>query len=221
MDGFNIRQRSKKKFLRVIFPTGKIYCYNNVTETFIAVLKEIGTDRFPEIKLEIGHLPMLSREIYPKYKNWMKPVCDGWFLNAQSDTSQKYIQLRAISDSLNLNLKIEIGEDFETQDNPDRVKGSKSGNKLLVKFSDGEYIANDNPIDTFLECLWKMGIESIMRKELEWGGKRIITHSRVSARQVQVDTDRWAIIPNSTKDKAKLLRVLASVLKYQIEITII
>lgn len=216
-----LRQRAKRKLIRVTFPNGKMICYGNVTDTFIDVLREIGPERFSEIKLELCHLPMLTREIYPRYKEWIKPVCDGWYVNAQSNTDQKYMQLRSISDSLNLGLNVEIGVDFEKQDNPNKVRGQKSNDKLLVRFADGEYIANQNTLDTFLECLWKMGIDDIMRKELEWAGNPLITSYQVSKRQVQVDTNRWATIPNTTKDKAKLLRVLAAHLKFNVEITVI
>ena len=116
---------------------------------------------------------------------------------------------------------MEILIDFEKQANPNKVRGQKSNDKLLVRFADGEYIANQNTLDTFLECLWKMGIDDIMRKELEWAGNPLITSYQVSKRQVQVDTNRWATIPNTTKDKAKLLRVLAVHLKFNVEITVI
>ena len=78
------RSRAKKKLLKVIFPNGKVICYNNATSTMIAVLNEIGEDLFSSIKLEMCHLPLLSKEIYPKYQRDMKPICEGWYLNAQS-----------------------------------------------------------------------------------------------------------------------------------------
>ena len=84
----------------------------------IDVLKEIGSQRFPEITLEMARYPLLSQEDNPKFKGYMKPVCDGWFLNTQSNTDTKYIQVKAISTLLGVNLKIEIGSDFETEDNP-------------------------------------------------------------------------------------------------------
>ena len=216
-----MRQRAKRKLIRVTFPDGEVFCYGNVTDTFIAVLCKIGPERFSEVKLELCHLPLLTREIYPRYKEWMKPVCDGWYFNAQSNTDQKYLQLRSINDSMNLGLVIEIGEDFEKQDNPDKAYGKRAKDRLIVKFSDGEYIANNSALDTFLECLWKMGIDDIMRKGIEWTGKPLITSYQASKRQVQVDTSRWTTIPATTKDKAKLLRVLAIHLKFNIEITII
>lgn len=221
MENDDLRQRARRKKILVTFPGGRKFCYANVTDTFISVLCEIGSERFPEINLQLCHLPLLSQEIYPRYKEWMKPVCDGWYVNTQSDTAQKYLQLRAISDSLNLGLTIEMGDNLETTRKADTSRGSKSKDKLLVKFPDGEYIANHSPVDTFLECLWKFGIEEIKRKGVEWGGSPLITTYKTSNRQVQVDSDRWATVPNSTKDKAKTIRLLALHFKLNLEITIV
>lgn len=114
------RPRAKKKLLRVTFPNGKVICYKNATSTMIAVLNEIGEEKFPSIKLELCHLPLLSREIYPRYKKDMKPICEGWYLNAQTNSDGKFLQLKAINDQLDLGLKIETGTDFETQEEPDK-----------------------------------------------------------------------------------------------------
>lgn len=221
MENDNLRQRAKRKKLRVTFPDGRIICHGNVTDTFIATLCEIGSDRFPEINLELCHQPLLSQEIYPRYKEWMKPVCDGWYINAQSDTDQKYLQLRAINELLALGLIVEIGYDFETTKKADKARGTKTKDKLLVRFPDGEYIANHNPLDTFLECLWKFGIEDIKRKGIEWGGTQLVTAYKASNRQVQIDAYRWATVPNTTKDKAKMIRTLALHFKLNLEITIL
>ena len=97
-----IRTRAKKKLVRVTFPDGEVICYNNATSTMIAALNKIGSDKFPAINLELCHLPLLSKEIYPQYKEWMKPVSDGWYLNAQSNSDNKYLQLRSISDQSDL-----------------------------------------------------------------------------------------------------------------------
>lgn len=215
------RQRAKKKLIRVTFPNGKMFCYKNVTSTMIAALNEIGEDRFPEIKLELCHLPLLSKEVYPMYKDYMKPVCEGWYLNFQSNSDGKYLQLKAISDQLNLGLKIELGEDFETQDNPNKVKGTKSKDKLLVRMPDGEFIANDSALETFLEVVWQLGVDDIRKKNLQWGGNDLITNRQVSKNQVQVDSDRWIIVPNTTKDKVKLLRVIGAMLHIKMDINVI
>lgn len=213
--------RAKKKLIRVTFPNGKVICYNNTTSTMINVLTEIGSDKFPAINLELCHLPLLSKEIYPQYKEWMKPVCDGWYLNAQSNSDSKYLQLRSINEQFSLGLNIELGTDFETEKKPIKEKKSRTKDKLLVKFPDGEYVGNDSAMETFLEVVWKLGIDDIMRKNLTWGSNSLITTSKVINSQVQVGENRWIIVPGTTKDKVKLLRVIMALLHTNLEITII
>lgn len=215
------RARAKKKYLRVTFPNGEEICYKNATSTMIATLNKIGEDKFPLIKLELCHLPLLSREIYPKYKKDMKPICDGWYLNAQSNSDSKFMQLKAINDQLELGLKIELGDDFETQEEPEKEKRSKTKDKLLIKMPDGEYIANDSALETFLETVWQLGIDDIRKKELSWGGNPLITRTKIANNQVQVDSDRWIIVPNTTRDKVKLLRVIGAMLHVKMEINVI
>ena len=221
MKNDELRTRAKKKYLRVTFPNGKMICYKNATSTMIAVLNEIGEERFSQIKLELCYLPLLSKEIYPKYKKYMKPVCEGWYINTQSNSDSKFLQLKAINDQLGLGLKIELGDNFETQKEPEKEKRSKSRDKLLVKMPDGEDIANDSALETFLESVWHLGIDEIMRKELSWGGNPLITRSKMLNNQVQVDSDRWIIVPNTTKDKVKLLRVIGAMLHIKMEINVI
>ncbi|WP_443924898.1 hypothetical protein [Prevotella sp.] len=215
------RSRAKKKLIRVTFSNGKAICYKSATETMVATLQELGADILSKITLELCHLPLLSKEIYPKYKEWMKPVCDGWYINTQSDSESKFLQLKAINEQLFLGLTIELGDDFETQVNPNKEKHSKSKDKLLVRFPDGQYFANNNALDTFLEVIWEIGIEEIKRKELLWGGNPLVTSSKLFNNQVQVDCQRWIIVPNTTKDKIKLLRVIGAMLHIKMEITTI
>lgn len=221
MEDAQYRMRAKRKLLKATFPNGKEFCYSNVTTTMIEVLKEIGSDKFPLITLEMCKLRLVSQEIYPRFKSYMKPICDGWYLNGQSNTDTKYLQLRAINDSLQLGLTIDLGDDFEPQENPNKGTQTRPKDKLLVKFADGEYIANDSSLDTFLEAVWKIGINEIARKDIQWCGRSLITPYKENNRQVQVDTNRWINAPTTTKDRAKLLRVIALHLKLNLEITII
>lgn len=213
------RSRAKKKLIRVTFPNGKAICYKSVTETMVATLQELGADILSKITLELSHLPLLSKEIYPKYKEWMKPVCDGWYINTQSNSDSKFLQLKAINEQLTLGLTIELGDDFEAQENPNKEKRSKSRDKLLVRFPDGQYFANNSTLDTFLEVVWEIGIDEIKRKELSWGGNPLVTSSKMFNNQVQVDEQRWIIVPNTTKDKIKLLRVIGAMFHLKMEIT--
>lgn len=216
-----LRLRDSKKKLRVTMPNGKVICHKSATLTLIDVLTEIGSENFDKIKTENCHLPLLSKEIYPKYKEWMKPVIDGWYINAQSDTGQKYMQLMSIKSQLGLNMEIELGTDFITSDKKVEQKSKKRDNKLLVKFQDGDYIGEVSPIDTFINTIWKIGIEEIYRKEIEISGKRLITSTKTYNGQVQVNTNRWLTVPNSTKDKYKSLRIIAAYMHLNLEVSII
>lgn len=215
------RGRAKKKLLRVTFLSGKVICYKSTTDTMVAVLQELGEDVISKIELELCHLPIVSKEIYPKYRKWMKPICDGWYINTQSNSDSKFLELKSINDQLSLNLKLELGADLDAEDKPDKEKRTKSKDKLLVKFPDGQYFANNSTLDTFLEVVWEIGIDNIKRKDLSWGGNPLITTSKMFNNQVQVDSQRWIIVPNSTRDKIKLLRVIGAMLHINMEISTI
>ena len=213
------RDRARRKLLRVTFPNGKVLCYKSTTDTMIATMQELGDDVIANIKLQSCHLPLLSKEIYPKYKEWMKPVCNGWYLNTQSNSDTKFLQLNAINEQLSLGLKIELREDFVAQDNPNKEKRTRTKGEILVKLPDGQCFANNSITNTFLEVIREIGIDKIKQKELTWCGKPLITTSKVFNGQVQIDNERWIIVPNTTKDKAKLLRVIGAMLRINMEIT--
>lgn len=213
------RDRARRKLLRVTFPNGKVLCYKSTTDTMIATMQELGDGVIANIKLLSCHLPLLSKEIYPKYKEWMKPVCNGWYLNTQSNSDTKFLQLNAINEQLSLGLKIELGEDFVAQDNPNKEKRNRTKGEILVKLPDGQCFANNSITNTFLEVIRGIGIDKIKQKELTWCGKPLITTSKMFNGQVQIDNERWIIVPNTTKDKVKLLRVIGAMLRINIEIT--
>ena len=213
------RGRAKRKLLRVTFPNGKVVCYKSTTDTMIATMQELGDDVIANIKLQSCHLPLLSKEIYPKYKEWMKPVCNGWYLNTQSNSDTKFLQLNAINEQLSLGLKIELGEDFIAQDNPNKEKRTRTKGEILVKLPDGQCFANNSITNTFLELIREIGIDKIKQKELTWCGKPLITTSKMFNGQVRIDNERWIIVPNTTKDKVKLLRVIGAMLRINMEIT--
>ena len=213
------RDRARRKLLRVTFPNGKVLCYKSTTDTMIATMQEMGDDVIANIKLQSCHLPLLSKEIYPKYKEWMKPVCNGWYLNTQSNSDTKFLQLNAINEQLSLGLKIELGEDFVAQDNPNKEKRTRTKGEILVKLPDGQCFANNSITNTFLELIREIGIDKIKQKELTWCGKPLITTSKMFNGQVRIDNERWIIVPNTTKDKVKLLRVIGAMLRINMEIT--
>lgn len=217
----NLRQRATKKLLRVTMPDGTVICHKSATMTMIDALVAIGSENFHKITTENCHLPLLSKEIYPKYKDWMKPVCDGWYINAQSDTGQKYMQLTSIKSQLGIAMEVEMGIGFITSDAKVVQKSKKKDDKLLVRFPNGEYAAGENPIDTLIDAIWQIGPDNIRRKELTFKDKPIITLSKQYNGQVQVGQNLWLTVPNQTKDKYKMLRIIDVMMKLGLEISII
>ena len=198
-----LRKRATKKLLRVTMPDGTVICHKSATMTLIDALIAIGSENFPNISTENCHLPLLSKEIYPRFKDYMKPVCDGWYVNTQSDTGQKYMQLISIKSQLGIAMEIEVGSDFITSEAKVVQKAKKTGDKLLVKFPNGEYAAGENPIDTLIDVIWQIGPENVRRRELMFKGKPIITLSKLYNGQVQVGKNFWLTVPGQTKEKKR------------------
>ena len=210
-----MRRRSVPQKLRVSFPDGTIFCYTSVKETFVQSLIKIGTNNLQKIDLEIGHLPIFSKDIYPKYKKWMEPIGDGWYVNTQSDTDQKYRQLYTISQQLGINLTIDMSADLKGE----KVsRGTRNLTVLEVTFEDNTVIAEENTTDTFIQCIWKIGIKEIQRKNIMHGGNPLITNSQKFKGQVQIDADKWLIVPGLIKDKVKLLKVIGAMLNIKMDI---
>ena len=216
-----LRQREKSRLLRVTMPDGEVICYNRSLETFIEVLRKIGSDKFPLIDLKVRELPFFSKEIYPQFKNTMKEVCDGWYVIITGGTSGLYIQLRSIAKQLGIDMEVELGDNFITQKKEVNLSGRKRDNKLLVKFPNGEYAAGENPIDTLIDAIWQIGPETIKRKEIRYKDKPIITSSKMYNGQIQVGQNLWLTVPVSTKDKFRMLRIIDSMMRLGLEITII
>ena len=160
----NVRQRKLRRLLRISFPDGKVLCFKSATMTFVEALSMIGSERFQEVKLESYHLPLISQEIYPRFKEWMKPIGDGWYVNTQSDSDQKYMQLVSVKQQLGLDWKIEVGADFTPSDDKVPQRKKREAQRLMVKFPDGTCICEANPVNNFVHAIEKIGVETLMRK---------------------------------------------------------
>ena len=60
-----------------------------------------------------------------------------------------------------------------------------------------------------------------MRIGLTWNDFQLITRNKLYANQVQIDTDRWIVVPALNKEKLKLLRVIGAMLHKKIEVSLI
>lgn len=211
-----LQERAKPKKIRVRFPDGTVYCYSSVKETFLATLRKIGPRKLSCVDLEVCRLPMFSRTIYDLYKDFMEPVGDGLYVNIQGDTYNKFAQLKNIDKQLNLGLEIDMSEDFKGE----RVaRGSKGMTVLEVTFPDHTVIGEENTNETFMQCVWHLGIDNVRKLNLKHGGKDLITSAKLYHGQVQVDVNRWLVVPGALKDKVKLLRVMGLMLHIKLDIT--
>lgn len=187
----------------------------------LAALAKIGKDRFPEIKLEIGGHPIITQQILPKYKAYMREICDGWYLNTQSDNDCKYMQMKAINDTLGLGLKVEVGTDFKARAIPDRAVRHRTKETLRIHFpEDDTYIALESPQDGYLEAVRKIGINKIVNRRIPYKSYTLATRVRESSRQLPVD-DCWIYVPGSIKDKALMLRTIALCLRIPLDVSIV
>jgi hypothetical protein len=208
--------------IKVTFPDGTVICYKSATQTFVEALRKIGVDNLKDIDLEIGHLRIISPVCYEKYKTYMWPLDNGWYVNTQSDSSQKYIQLLSIKKSLNLDFDVEIGSDIKPTSGTGFTKTRQRSDSLLVKFPNDEFVGGQSPKETYIECLKKIGLETIRQKCIEAFGKECVTRfNKYGKNQIEVEKGIWITMPNQTKDKIKALEIISSKLRINLEITTI
>jgi hypothetical protein len=122
---------------------------------------------------------------------------------------------------LGLELKVELGDDFETDKVKTFQKERKGRGALLVKFPDGAYIGGENPIDTYKETILKIGIEDLRRRHIEFGGKPLIANTCITKAYTEITSGAWLAIPSTTKEKAKYLKIIGVFMRIPIDVTII
>ena len=213
-----VRQRKLRRLLRIKFADGKVLCYKSATMTFVEALQMIDPNKFKDVKLESCHLPLLSQEVYPRFKKWMKPIGEGWYVNTQSDSDQKYMQLVSIKQQLGLDWKIEVGSDFTPSEDKVPQRKKREAQKLKVKFPDGTCISDANPVDTFVHAIEKIGAETLMRKGAQYSGKPLITPIKQYNSQIEIGNKLWLMIPPQTKDKLKTLKIISATMRLNFEV---
>lgn len=220
-DPSGFRARAERKLLRISFSDGTVVCYKNSTTTFVEALRRIGVDKLSAVSLELCHLPLFSKEVYPRFKEYMKPLDDGWYVNTQSDTTQKYLQLVSVKNQLGLDINVEIGSDFQPSATKGFIKTRVRNDCLLVKFPDGTFMGGQSPKDTYIETVKRIGFDILRYKEFTMLGKEIVTRFQKYSNQIEVEKGTWLTIPNQTKEKIKVLEGMSSKLRLNLEISTI
>ncbi len=216
----DMRLRNRSKRIRVTFSDGTVVCESRALSTLIKAIVHMGVERVAALGMVACHQPLLTKGEYPqRYRDWVKDLPDGWHLLAQSDTAQKFIQLKSIARQLDANAKVEYG-DFEAS-MPEKRNVTRRKAKMSVRFAaDGHTIAGYTG-DVFRAVVEHIGIDKVKRTNLiVLGSKRIITLTKCSNDQVQLHTGEWLTIPSQIKDKIKALRVMSSLTRVKFDVSI-
>lgn len=214
------RPRSQKKILRVSFIDGTVYCYKNATITFTEAVRKIGADRVAGLNIEWRHNALCSKEPIPGYEQYMKPLDNGWLINTQSDTSEKYLIIKSIISKLGVDCTVELGEDFETSKTKGFIKKRQRVGGLLIQFADGEFVGGNSPKDSYIQAIAKIGLDTICYKGFEDHGQELVTRYNKYKGQIQ-SGDKWITIPGQTKDKISALKRISLELNLGLKITVI
>lgn len=220
-----LRVRGKKQRLKVTFADGTEICDVSATVTMMQAIDVIGVERVASLGMEVCHVPLVSREIVPKYAEWtkeIKPGC-GWYLMAQSDTKQKYMQMKSIFHQLGIGANIEMG-DFEalaSDKNEGKRKAHKKKSKLCVTFADGFVVCSADHQQVYLDTIRYVGIDKVRKTNLQITGKAIIAKERKSTSQIRLSTGEWLSVPPQVKEKYKILKIISSMTHTPFEVKII
>lgn len=218
-----VRERSKRQRLRVRFGDGDAICEASATATMIQAIKKLGVERVASLGMEVCHVPLVSREIIPRYAPWTKEIGDGWYLMAQSDTKQKFMQIKSIVSQLDSNAQVEIGnfDQLAFNKNEGKHSESKGKSKLIVTFPDGREICSVDHQQVLAETVRIIGVDKVKKTHLQIGGKPIITLEKRYNNQVCILTGEWLTVPPQVKDKYKILRMLSSITRTPYEVKIV
>ncbi len=99
------------KGLKVTFGDGTVIWHRAAIDTFIETLKKIGLEHIPQIGITHSGYKLVGKEKRNTAPGriWQHE-CEGWYIYSNISNSGKARDLKLISDTLGLNLKIEEGK---------------------------------------------------------------------------------------------------------------
>lgn len=218
-----IQVREKRRRIRFSFPDGTQICDASATQTMIKAIRKIGVEQVAQLNMEVCHTSLVAQEVNPRYAQWTKRIDDTWFLMAQGDTQQKYMQMRSVIQQLGLDVKVELG-DFETLE-PVNVQKSevkkRRKSKMEVTVGGKTFTHGSDNISTILDVVEHIGVEKVKKTGIKVGKFPIVTSVRKANNQTETSTGEWLTVPTPIKDKYKILRVISSMTHTPMEIKII
>lgn len=220
--------RQKTHILRVTTPDGQVFDYRKVSETLVAVIKYAGVERVRELNINVCAANMIVHEedINPLYAVATKYIDKDLYANTRCNTPTKANIIKQISETLQLNLKVESisidGTDAVSQSTPENTTSSNR-QKIKVTYPDGKVICYAIVSDTFVEVVKYAGADNVRSLRINIAGDNLIIDKEhinpkyeVSTKQVD---DKWYCFTNiSTSKKAEILKQISE--KLNLELTI-
>lgn len=104
--------------------------------------------------------------------------------------------------------------------------GGNQNRIISVTFPDGTCIANDDPFDTVIDVIDKLGVadveRTLRRRDLNWDdGRHIISARGGDAGYCPIDVNRWLLMPGRTTDKVRLLQIISVFMRADLTIDLI
>lgn len=148
-----------------------------------------------------------------------KVLTEGWWVNTQSDSSQKYLQLRSVKTKLGLDYEVQLAEEFGEYSDALEKKTRKQ-DLIFVYFNENEFIHAPFNEDVFVKTIERIGAERIMQRCLEFLGKDIVTrYNKYPKQRKLVDCRLWVTIPATSKDMRRALEYIADKLKIGLRVS--
>ena len=126
-----------------------------------------------------------------------------------------------VNNQLSLNMIIDLGYGWATSSTTEKRSKHKVKTQLLVTLPDGKMIAGSNATETFVEFVKYIGVDKIEKKNIQMANKQLFTHTNKYIGQIEIGNGKWLTIPNNTKGKYKIMKVIGSMVHTDVEITII
>lgn len=156
-------KRSKTHILRVEFPDGTVLQERNVSETYAQAIKLIDPELVALVELSHAGVGVVSKTLDSKYAQYQKPIGDGWYVMTNSSTNTKCTDLQAISDELELDLKVYLvpldGSEITVLPRVEVPEGTRA--KIRVTFPDGRVIFPSKVLEALVEVVKYAGAERV------------------------------------------------------------
>lgn len=156
-------KRSKTHILRVEFPDGTVLQERNVSETYAKAIKLIDPELVALVELSHAGVGVVSKTLDSKYAQYQKPIGDGWYVMTNSSTNTKCADLQAISEELELDLKMYLvpldGSEITVLPRVDVPEGTRA--KIRVTFPDGRVIFPAKVLEALVEVVKYAGAEHV------------------------------------------------------------